>query len=302
MRLATLDRRSFLKLTGAACVVSALDACTYAKIFTPLSEGAAFDLSSPEFAALGQVGGAVPLDAPGRKVLLVRRSEGEILAFNRLCTHQGYDLDPALFGRWDGATERLTCLAHQSVFGVDGAVLAGPASRPLALYDVSFDAAEGAGRVSFTGEPLPGGAEAGAGAQAGAQAGAEAGAGAQAGTEAGAGAQAGAEAGSQVPAEFRDLVNPLGDPSSAEEGRALYDSYCASCHGAGGVGTDLPFNPPPTAFTSDPRASEWTDGYLFWRIKKGEGGPAGSSMSAYESLLTDDQIWKIVSYLRTLAP
>ena len=112
--------------------------------------------------------------------------------------------------------------------------------------------------------------------------------------------EAGAEAGSQVPAEFRDLVNPLGDPSSAEEGRALYDSYCASCHGAGGVGTDLPFNPPPTAFASDPHASEWTDGYLFWRIKKGEGGPAGSSMSAYESLLSDDQIWKIVSYLKTL--
>ena len=59
---------------------------------------------------------------------------------------------------------------------------------------------------------------------------------------------------------------------------------------------------PATAFTSDPRASEWTDGYLFWGIKKGEGGPPGSSMSAYESLLTDDQIWKIVWYLRTLAP
>lgn len=298
MRLATLDRRSFLKLTGAACVVSALDACTYAKIFEPLSEGVAFDLSDPEFAALSDVGGAVPLDAPGRKVLLVRRSEGEIIAFNRSCTHQGYDLSPSLFGRWDVSTERLTCLAHQSVFGVDGGVVSGPAGRPLATYDVSFDAAQGVGRVSFTGAPVEGGAQAGA--EAGAQAEAGAGAGAQAGAGAEAGAQAGAQVEDRVPAEFRDLVNPFSDPSAIEEGRALYESTCASCHGVGGVGTDLPFNPPPTAFTTAPGADQWTDGYMFWRIKKGEGGPAGSSMSAYESLLSDDQIWKIVSYLKTL--
>jgi|GEM_PF-2283614 len=275
MRLATLDRRSFLKLTGATCVVSALDACTYAEIFAPLSDGVAFDLSAPEFAALREVGGAAPLDAPGRKILLVRRSEGELVALNRLCTHQGVDLSPAQFGRWDASAERLTCDAHKSVFGVDGAVLGGPAPRPLPIYDVSFDAASGAGRVSFTGAAPEGGA----------------------GEAGGAGEE---EAGAQVPAELRDLVSPFSDSSSVEEGRALYEEHCASCHGVGGVGTNLPFTPPPTAFTDDPRRGEWTDGYLFWRVKKGEGGPAGSAMYGFEGTLTDEQIWKVVTYLKTV--
>jgi mono/diheme cytochrome c family protein len=48
--------------------------------------------------------------------------------------------------------------------------------------------------------------------------------------------------------------------------------------------------------------SSLSDGYLFWRISKGGAiEPFNSAMPAWESSLTEDQRWQVVTYIRTLS-
>ncbi len=109
----------------------------------------------------------------------------------------------------------------------------------------------------------------------------------------------------EVPQQYRELVNPLsGDPEALARGADAYNALCIQCHGEGGVG-DGPeakgFNPPPGDLTR-PGMREMSDGYLFWRIA--EGGafePYNSLMPAWGTLLSDTEIWELVSYLRTLS-
>ena len=102
-----------------------------------------------------------------------------------------------------------------------------------------------------------------------------------------------------VPAEYRDLTNPLaGDADAATAGQAQYDGTCATCHGADGTGGPQ-FMPAATDFTQDQSGA--TDGYYFYRIREGaDGGPDGSIMPAYDAY-SDDEVWQLITYLRTFA-
>ena len=53
-------------------------------------------------------------------------------------------------------------------------------------------------------------------------------------------------------------------------------------------------SPPPTDFVARTLP---TDGYLFWRIREG-AAPSGSAMPAYGTMLSDGEIWELVTYLR----
>jgi mono/diheme cytochrome c family protein len=56
-------------------------------------------------------------------------------------------------------------------------------------------------------------------------------------------------------------------------------------------------NPPPpdiAAFSKTPMA---TDGYLYWSIAEG-GVPFGTAMPPFKGALTQDDIWRIITYLR----
>jgi mono/diheme cytochrome c family protein len=109
----------------------------------------------------------------------------------------------------------------------------------------------------------------------------------------------------EVPAEFRDLVNPLeGNGPAIQRGNEAYDALCIQCHGAQGRGdgTDIQgMEPPPGDLSNASRMATLSDGYIFWRIS--EGGsfiPFNSMMPAWGTLLSDAEIWELVSYLRTL--
>lgn len=119
-----------------------------------------------------------------------------------------------------------------------------------------------------------------------------------AGGEGGAGG-AGGGGDDTVPAEFRDLTNPFaGDADAAAAGQTLYSGSCAVCHLADGTGGL--FDPASTDFTADQTGK--SDGYYFWRISNGaEGGPDGTTMTAYAAQYTEDQIWQLVTFLRSLA-
>lgn len=91
-------------------------------------------------------------------------------------------------------------------------------------------------------------------------------------------------------------TNPV-EPSrdGLVEAGELYRENCAACHGVGGQGDgplakDLKTRP-ANLFTMAPSHS---DGDFRFKIAKGRG-----EMPGWEEVLDDEQIWKIVHYLKT---
>lgn len=100
-----------------------------------------------------------------------------------------------------------------------------------------------------------------------------------------------------VPEEYAGLANPLGSDGAAQ-GAELFQSNCAMCHGAGGLG-DGPagqsLEPPPGNLAQV--QAEAADDYLYWRI---HAGKPGTAMLPWKNILTEEQIWQLVSFIRTL--
>lgn len=105
------------------------------------------------------------------------------------------------------------------------------------------------------------------------------------------------------PDDYSGFTNPLKrDEANLNEGKELYQANCASCHGSGGEG-DGPasggLNPKPQNLAEN--QSRLSDSYLFWRIS--EGGlmdPFYSLMPAWRGLLDEEEIWQIITYVRTM--
>jgi mono/diheme cytochrome c family protein len=100
-----------------------------------------------------------------------------------------------------------------------------------------------------------------------------------------------------VPADFAGKTNPLG-ADAATAGADVYKTNCASCHGDTGLGDG------PAGAALDPAPKNLAelqaragDDYLFWRITTGK---EGTSMVPWKGVLTDEQIWQVVSFIRTL--
>jgi mono/diheme cytochrome c family protein len=85
-------------------------------------------------------------------------------------------------------------------------------------------------------------------------------------------------------------------------GKEAFGHYCVACHGLDGQNTGVPFaaamSPPlPSLISSD--VQTYTDGQLKWVI---DNGISPSGMPASKGILSDDEIWSIVLYLRHLPP
>ncbi len=109
----------------------------------------------------------------------------------------------------------------------------------------------------------------------------------------------------EVPSAYEGLMNPVANnPDAIATGADLYATTCASCHGDKGMGdgsAGAAFDPKPTSFADAAMLADMSDGYIFWRIT--EGGsmePFNSTMPPWGSTLSEDQLWQLVSYLRTL--
>lgn len=100
-----------------------------------------------------------------------------------------------------------------------------------------------------------------------------------------------------VPADYAGKTNPFG-ADAASDGAPNYNTYCEACHGATGLG-DGPagqaLDPKPASLPAV--ASQVGDDYLFWRISEGK---AGTSMVGWAGVLSEEQIWQVVAYIRTL--
>jgi mono/diheme cytochrome c family protein len=103
-----------------------------------------------------------------------------------------------------------------------------------------------------------------------------------------------------APARAAKKLNPEHrDANSLKVGKKIFERECLSCHGAKGVGdgpkaADLERHPGNLAA---PAMWDQTDGALFWKISEGN-----APMPATKTLLSEDERWHVINYVRTLAP
>ncbi len=97
--------------------------------------------------------------------------------------------------------------------------------------------------------------------------------------------------------------NPLrATPANIDAGRDAFSHYCVVCHGLDAQNTGVPFAvkmSPPVPPLNSPDVQSYSDGQLKWII---DNGIAPSGMPASKGILSDDEIWSIVVYLRHLPP
>jgi mono/diheme cytochrome c family protein len=107
----------------------------------------------------------------------------------------------------------------------------------------------------------------------------------------------------EPPAIYSEKTNTLlPSDENKNSGKELYVKYCSTCHGEEGKGDG------PAAASLDPKPEKLnenqailSDAYLYWRIA--EGGsmePFKSGMPPWKAILSEEQIYQIITFLRTL--
>ncbi len=106
-----------------------------------------------------------------------------------------------------------------------------------------------------------------------------------------------------VPADFAGKTNPVAsDAAATEAGKLIFTDNCATCHGDSGKGDG------PAAASLSPKPANLAtvlptkqDDFVYWVISEG-GAAAGlsASMVAWNGTLSEDEIWQVITYVRTL--
>jgi mono/diheme cytochrome c family protein len=101
----------------------------------------------------------------------------------------------------------------------------------------------------------------------------------------------------------RKEKNPLPqNPQTIADGKEAFSHYCAACHGLDGQNTGVPFADrmsPPVPSLASADVQQYTDGQMKWVI---DYGVWPSGMPGSKGILSDDELWSIVAYLRHLPP
>ncbi len=103
-----------------------------------------------------------------------------------------------------------------------------------------------------------------------------------------------------APSRYAKKVNPVQtDAAAIAAGAKVYEAQCVACHGKTGAGDGVragELDPRPGDL-SNPEVWLQTDGELFYKIVEGR-----TPMPTFDKLLTEDEIWRVIIYIRTLAP
>lgn len=87
-----------------------------------------------------------------------------------------------------------------------------------------------------------------------------------------------------------------------QEGKEAFSHYCVACHGMDGQNTGVPFAghiSPPIPSLASADVQSYTDGQLKWIL---DNGIAPSGMPGSKGILSDDELWSIIVFLRHLPP
>jgi mono/diheme cytochrome c family protein len=98
----------------------------------------------------------------------------------------------------------------------------------------------------------------------------------------------------------RNPLQPTAENLAA--GKEAFSHYCVACHGMDGQNTGVPFAnsmSPPVPLLSSAEVQSYTDGQLKWVIDNGLG-PSG--MPGSKGILSDEEIWSTVLFIRHLPP
>jgi len=103
--------------------------------------------------------------------------------------------------------------------------------------------------------------------------------------------------------EAAKVKNPVPATAAAiEAGKASYQKNCRFCHGdeAKGDGKMAPKDSHPSDLTDAKWDRGSTDGEIFAVIQNGAGPKF--DMKGFKGRMTDQQIWEVVDYLRSIGP
>jgi mono/diheme cytochrome c family protein len=98
-------------------------------------------------------------------------------------------------------------------------------------------------------------------------------------------------------------INPIPpNRASVVDGQAIYRVQCVPCHGPAGRGdgpVGLTLQPPPADLYLHTAPGVHPDGTLYEWISFGFGEP--SVMPQFENILTEEERWHVVNYIRTFS-
>lgn len=99
----------------------------------------------------------------------------------------------------------------------------------------------------------------------------------------------------------KDWKNPVpASPEAIQEGAEHFRHHCAVCHGNDGQNTGVPFADrmdPPVENLKSQDVQGYNDGQLKWIV---ENGISPSGMPGWKGILTDEEMWKMVHFMRNL--
>lgn len=142
---AKISRRALLSgVAGGGCALALMQfGCTVAEVTCDDARDISFSIEpgSP-FEVLSEVGEMLAVDAGCLKLVLIRRSEDEIIALDRICPHAFCEMSPGQSGVWVQGedTEYLECTCHTSRFAADGSKISGPTPTGVDNFPVSYNA------------------------------------------------------------------------------------------------------------------------------------------------------------------
>ncbi len=143
-----MDRRAFLSWVGVGALASSLPvaiaACSSQTVQNPeptepvAESPAAAPPREDGFKVVGTVqdletnGFIQDKKFPAGPLLVIQDPEnpGTLQAVNATCTHQGCTVE------WESGEKQFACPCHGSDFKADGSVAGGPATNPLAIFEV----------------------------------------------------------------------------------------------------------------------------------------------------------------------
>lgn len=108
----------------------------------------------------------------------------------------------------------------------------------------------------------------------------------------------------RAPASASNIENPIpNSPLIISEGEKIFKGKgtCYTCHGMTGKGdgpAGLELRPRPRDFTNPQFSQLRTDGEFFWVIRNGSPGTRMFSYSP--AYITEEEVWKVIYYIRTL--